>query len=657
MSLGIGIDTGGTYTDAVIYDFKQGKVLGKGKALTTREDLSVGIANALDCLPIELAKQARLLALSTTLATNACVEGKGGRAKLILLGLPEKVLSWVDAKSAYGLDSQAVMCLNDTQPHWEELIHENRQWLEDARALSVAAVGALQDGAACEKTAAAELSKEFGLPVVMANQVAYELNAVERGATALLNARLLPVIGEFMGAVKAAINARSIEPPTMVVRSDGSLMSDKLSRRKPVETILSGPAASVLGGRGLTDCKDCLIVDIGGTTTDISIVEKGLPVMTGGIRIGGWRTQVKGVYIDTFGLGGDSRVVLNEGKPELSTRRVEPMCVALKRWPQLKKTLSNMLDRETGHRWQLYEVLYLVRQPKELTGYSSRELELIERLKQGPCMLGSGGLDLYNLKSERLEDEGVVMRCGLTPTDIMHILGEFNMHDTQAAVLCAKYMLKAMGTEESLEQLCQRIYDLVCKKLYENIVRIMLLRKFPELMEKGEEYKFSALVEKAWETRNEKKGILGLNFTSDFSLVGIGAPTHIFLPKVAQVLGTDCKIPEHAEVANAVGAIIADIRALEKVEVSPVSDGACITAYRVYTRQGAQCFEKKEEAVEAAKKAARAAACDEARSRGAIGELYVEDEVEHRTAYSKEGVSVELSSIVSAVARSVPEYY
>ena len=84
--IGIGIDTGGTYTDAVVYDLKERKVLSAGKALTTKTHLEEGIGQALDALDQELVKQAELLALSTTLATNACVEDKGSRAKLLFIG-------------------------------------------------------------------------------------------------------------------------------------------------------------------------------------------------------------------------------------------------------------------------------------------------------------------------------------------------------------------------------------------------------------------------------------------------------------------------------------------------------------------------------------------------------------------------------------------
>ena len=112
MIIGIGIDTGGTCTDAVIYDFDTREVLAKGKALTTREDLSLGIGAAIDALPPELLVRAGIIALSTTLATNACVEDKGGRARLLLIGTSQKVLDWVDAKTRYGLGTESVRCVD-----------------------------------------------------------------------------------------------------------------------------------------------------------------------------------------------------------------------------------------------------------------------------------------------------------------------------------------------------------------------------------------------------------------------------------------------------------------------------------------------------------------------------------------------------------------
>lgn len=101
MKIAIGVDTGGTYTDAVLYDFDEKKILAGAKALTTKEDLCIGIANALDALPQELFARVRMVSLSTTLATNACVENKGGNAKLIFFGGDKVILDRYGAQ--YGL--------------------------------------------------------------------------------------------------------------------------------------------------------------------------------------------------------------------------------------------------------------------------------------------------------------------------------------------------------------------------------------------------------------------------------------------------------------------------------------------------------------------------------------------------------------------------
>ena len=90
MKIGIGIDTGGTQTDAVIYDFEDKTILGSAKSLTTKNDLAIGIINAIDGLHTDLVQKAEIISLSTTLATNACVEDKGGQAKLIFMADPHR---------------------------------------------------------------------------------------------------------------------------------------------------------------------------------------------------------------------------------------------------------------------------------------------------------------------------------------------------------------------------------------------------------------------------------------------------------------------------------------------------------------------------------------------------------------------------------------
>ncbi|NLA86618.1 MAG: hydantoinase/oxoprolinase family protein, partial [Clostridiales bacterium] len=565
MKIGIGIDTGGTCTDAVAYDFESGTFLGKGKALTTREDLSVGIGRALDMLPPEYIRDAAFIALSTTLATNACVENKGGRAKLMIFGLTDEIIRRFNAEANYGLKYDSVRCVDThgsadglviDEPDWDAVISEHGDWLQDADALAAAELYAITNGAPCEKRMGELAEKLYGLPLVRAGELTSDINVLTRGATALLNARLLPIVREFIEAALSDFAARQCKAPVMIVRSDGSLMSAGLSLSRPVETILSGPAASVLAGRSVTGEEDCLIVDMGGTTTDVSVMRSRRPVMAeGGIQIGGWRTHVKGVYVDTFALGGDSAVRLEDEKVTISPRRVMPICAAALRWPEIKNMLSELMLDESRSKFPLHEFFYLVREPGETKQYNAEETALIEALRAGPRMLASlhvsAGTSLYHLQSERLEAEGIVMRCGLTPTDFMHIKGDYTEYDIEASVIAARVLLHRMGREDTREELlalADEIYSLAEEKLYVNLLRILLKQQYPETFADGLDTRTEFLIRQGWAGRRSDEGALfRCGFVSKAALVGLGAPTHIFLPEVAEALGTEYILPENAE--------------------------------------------------------------------------------------------------------------
>ena len=661
MNIGIGIDTGGTCTDAVLYDFDTRTVLATGKAQTTRDHLETGIANALDALPPEQLKKAKLLSLSTTLATNACVENKGGRAKLILLGSTRKVMDWIDAGSRYGLKNEDVLCIDSESVRagkaspdedWFRDLMAEDEWLSDAQAFAVAELNAARDGAACEKLAGAALAEKYHVPQVGSHTLASGLNIMERGATALLNARLLPVIEDFLQAVRNVLEERHLSITEMIVRSDGSLMSEEVALLSPVQTILSGPAASVIGVRSLAECENCLIIDMGGTTTDISLVKNNLPETSSRITIGGYRTQVKGVYIDTFGLGGDSRIAVSGHRPVLEARRVRPLCAAAAEYPRVKEQLQALLNSGRTHTCPLHEWFFLVKEPGNPKNYTPRENQLIEKLRDHPMMLGSGEIDIYNTDSQRLEDEGIIQRCGLTPTDIMHIRGDFTKFDRTASVLGARYVMRNLEGygPGDLDRFCEDIYDLVCEKLYENIVKILLTDTFPQLFDRGVDEPVTDLIRHSWE-EPESSSLINVDFRAKTVLVGAGAPIRIFLPRVAEKMKLPCIIPPHAEVANAVGTITADISARCQVVISPLTAVEGTTGYRVQAPDGVRIFEEREPAVAWAKETAAAAAKQEARIRGAVGELQTEVQVKENIARDRYGSEVELDTCVEASAR------
>lgn len=651
----LGIDTGGTFTDAVVVDTDDMSVLASSKSLTTKGDLTRCIGSALDLLPPDILKAAEQAALSTTLATNACVEGKGGRAKLIIVGTTDEILRRVDAQGKFGIPYNDVLAVDYvgsydgkdvTIPDWEALYAVKPAFFDDADSFGIASLYALNNGAIVEKSGAEFLREKFGKLVVEATTVAAEPNVIGRGATALLNARLVPVIEEFLDAIGVVFKQRGLSIPVSIVRSDGSLMSEELARKRPVETILSGPAASVTGAQALAGAPECLIVDIGGTTSDISIVHRSHPNRTDGIIIGGWKTQVAGVHIDTIALGGDTVVRFTKNsRLELGSRRVTPLCIAASRWPQVIDALDRYYRKVPTDFLSRYELLYLLKDPGDIMRFTRPEQQLIDVLRDGPVSLFDNRMDILGLKTDRLEDEGIVMRCGLTPTDAMHLKGDFDEFDVRASRLGAQCVLKTYrGLEVSqdpaaIEALADEIYDLAQFRLYSQVVRAFAQdRYWPDgSFELDDQMK--AIVRRSWnDRRNEEPAPFNALFRSEAKLVGVGAPTHVFVGEVAQALHAPFTVPEHAGVANAVGAATSRISVEKQVRVSPLrgSDGV-VTSYQVRSLDEAKVFRKPEAALEAAREMAQRQAIEEARRRGSTGELVCEID-EERSVYMAVGV-------------------
>ena len=664
MKTGIGIDTGGTYTDAVVYDFESKKILGSAKALTTRDDLSTGIGNALDALPADLVSSASIISLSTTLATNACVENKGGRARLLFIGVSRHIVESVGSR--YGLpDADEIIFWESdcdhtgdiaSMPDWDTLLAESDNWINDSDAAGIVSLHAMKNNAILEKKARELLKERFSLPVVCGHELFSDLNSIQRGAGTLLNARLIPVIGGFLEAIKKALSKRNIKAPVIIVRSDGSVMSEGFTSVRPVETLLCGPAASVMGGIELTGEQDCIVVDMGGTTTDVSIVRNGEPLKaSGGINVGKWKTFVKGIYIDTFGLGGDSAVRFDKHRNMLlESVRVVPLSITAASYPQIKDRLHSLLISQKQHTLPLHEFFILINDINTGKRYTQRELKLCEALKQAPLIYQdaaeAAGADIYNFDTSRLEKEGIIIRSGLTPTDIMHIRGDFNAYDRQAALYGLAFAANSTG--HAPEVLSEMIYDAVKKKLYLNIVRILLENRYPRINKEGIDKELELIIAQSWDSfkNSDPKGLINHSFSTPATLVGIGAPTHIFLPDVAKALGTKYVIPEHASVANALGSVIGNITAAIDIEVKPLYTVYGISSYMVYGKDENISAESREKAVEIAVAKAEASAVEEAKKRGASGDITVTSSVAHDISESKDNAEIYLGSRVSATA-------
>ncbi|MCK9253764.1 MAG: hydantoinase/oxoprolinase family protein [Clostridiales bacterium] len=629
MQVGLGIDTGGTYTDGVLFNFDGQAVLQTAKALTRKEDLTVGIDEVLDQMDQPLLRQAALVALSTTLATNACVENKGGHARLVLIGCDRKIVDRYGPGNGLPPADDIILLAGGhdmagqlvTEPDWAELKRRVGLPAGQADAYAVVELWGVRN-TACESKARELLHGWTGKPVVCGHEISGTLNSLRRAASALLNARLLPLINAFLDAVRQSLDRRGIAAPLVIVRSDGSLMAESVARDKPVETLLSGPAASVAGGLALTGLQSGIVIDMGGTTSDIALVRQGRPVMAAeGAQIGSWRTGIRSIKIQTVGLGGDSLIRHHKNTHlVIGPRRAAPLSWAAGRYPQVLEQLELLLQAERKHTVSLAEFFYRVDKPGKHTSESltCQEQRILDALAAGPLSLQSladkTGSTIYNMKTERLEQQERIMRCGLTPTDIMHLTGDYPVWQRKAAEIGADIM--ALQLSVTRDDLVAEVQNKVKEMLGSAILEMLL----------GHEY--------AQDSGHNLSGVVGLGRTllrqhmqpdgqdrflqpemaCAVPLIGLGAPIHLFLPTVARFMRTEHCIPRHAAVANAVGAITGQVVATAEVLIKPRYAVAGITGYDGFSKARTCHFETHDRAVawawEQAEQEARQAAAE-----------------------------------------------
>lgn len=659
MNIGLGIDTGGTYTDAVLYDYDTERVLCSAKALTTREDLSRCILAAARGLDNTLLPRTSFVALSTTLATNACIEGRGAAARLVITGGDKKIVAARHAE--FGLPPadeiifiEGRITLDGTlaeEPDWEQVRSELAEAARTDRSFAVAGMLASRNPALEYRVR--DILHELGCEVVCSCDLAVnELNYLRRASSALLNARLTPLITEFIASVRASLADLGIEAPVYIVRSDGSLMSADFAVRRPVETLLCGPTASVAGAARLTKERNAIVADIGGTTCDLALIRDGVPVINeNGVSLGPWQTTVRATYIETFGLGGDSRVKVDrDGNLTLGPERVEPLCVLAHTFPSVTGELERMSASRYQGQGRKYEFFRLIRPtaPENLPNLTGREREICRLLRNGPMaadrLAEAMGQDIYTFRTDSLENTGIIIRSGFTPTDAMHISGMFTHFNAEASKIGARYFTRILSTDE--EGLCDLIFDRIRLMLYTGIVKLLLRDAY------GCSFSDSAgiarLAEKAWQGGG---GFIAPGFSTQAALIGVGAPTHIFIAGVAEKLGTSGTVPENAAVANAVGAAVSGVSVTCEVEIRPSYTAGGLEGYYILSLEDNPFYTDYEEALKRAQAEAEARARAEAASRGLLGDAEAVFEVNRNDSVAAldDGIiSIELGTTVRA---------
>lgn len=663
--LAIGIDTGGTCTDAVVYDTENHKVLSRSKTPTTRPDLCVGIIKALRELDRALIEKASYISLSTTLATNACVENKGGRAKLVFIGVKQAVIEKMQGE--YGLPPVDEICFlpgdplkaDEPEPDWESFAAQAETIFDGYDSAAIVQMNPKYNDGDYEEKAAAILRKKLSIPCIKGYDLYQELNVQKRGATALLNARLLSVMEEFFRAIDKSLKELGIQLPIVIVRSDGSVMSRDFAGKRPVETLLCGPAASIIGAMELSDEPDAMIVDMGGTTSDIAMIRHGEAVTAAsGISIGDWKTMVRGVSIDTFALGGDTAVKYRGRDLYLDQRRYIPLCMLAEEYPQIIKKLKTLVHMDRAFSYPANEFFLLVKEPADLSSFTAGEQRFIKALTQGPLIYREAAeaarISPHVLNMGRLEDLGIVMRSGMTPTDAMHVNGDYIQYNAQASQLGAAYL--AIVMKATPEMACQEIYEMVKRRLYSNLAAIFM--KYETGRDLADEEKEQLMKLSSYIFRNRKKSVterfVNPNFCVPSKLIGIGGPTKIFLKDVADLMQTEAVFPEDGKVANAIGAAMGNINTECIIRIEPYK--GIRSSYLTYVITGGSktlSLPEYTEAVETAKALAGEGARQRAVQQGASENIEIEVTVEeNRYRRSRRNQDDLIETIVTAKAVS-----
>lgn len=629
MALALGVDTGGTYTDAVLIRDER-EVIASAKSLTTRADLAIGVGKAISAVLDEAQvkpDQISMASLSTTLATNALVEGQGGRVALIYIGFRESDLEKHGLREALKGDPALVVAGGHSHAGGEVTkldVDALEAFLDSHKGVSGFAVAAqfATRNPAHELEAARIIAEKIGAPVTCSHQLSAKLNGPKRAVTAVLNARLIGMIDRLIGRAQDQLLALDITAPMMVVRGDGALMSAEQARERPIETILSGPAASIVGARWLTGAENALVSDIGGTTTDVALIRDGKPAIDpAGAQVGGFRTMVEAVAMRTHGLGGDSQVhVTTEGLKGgvfLGPRRVLPVSLIASEAPDVVHAILDEQLRSTtvGE----HDTRFARRVPGvRADGIGAREEALLDRL--GDQVLPLSGLlrtRMENGALTRLVDRGILQVSGITPSDASHVLGRVEAWDTDAARKALDLVArKRVGSGDMLaatpEHLAQMIIDQLTEQTSLTLLETAFAEEVDDFSLPPKELARHVLTQRGLA---QHRGLLALDAALNVDVVGLGASAPSYYPAVGERLRCKMVLPEHAGVANAIGAVVGRLTLRRSGTITSPAEGQ----YRVHLEDGPKDFNASDEALALLEKTLR----DEAE--GAVREAGAED--------------------------------
>jgi N-methylhydantoinase A/oxoprolinase/acetone carboxylase beta subunit len=495
-------------------------------------------------------------------------------------------------------------------------------------------------------------------PVSCGHELTSKLDAPRRALTCALNARLIPQLQQLIRAVAGLLAEQGIGAPLMVVKGDGSLMDSAVALACPVETILSGPAASLVGARHLSGEDTVIVSDMGGTTTDIAMLKRGRPVLNKeGATVGGWKTMVEAVAVHTYGLGGDSEVRIDDHQGfTLGPRRVVPLSLLAMQHRGVIEILRDQLasDEMLAHRGQFA----LRQRPLDTgaSGLSAAQQQMWDRLAKGPVALADMIVSPAAARHlGRLVDRGLVVLSGLTPSDAAHVLGLQSGWTAEAALLGARLFLKrapqaGWRPPADAETLCRDVVERVIQQSGRAILDAVVSDQA-----RIDDHHWGALgrylVQRAMLPPDSpaEGDLFDAILALKHPLLAIGAPVGSYYPEIARRLHTRLVIPRFAEVSNAVGAVAGGVMQRVTVIVTSPAEGQ----FRAHLASGIKDFGELEAACAHARDWAADAASNLARAAGAA-DIELFHERDDKVFEQPGGMRIFMEATVAATAFGRP---
>jgi N-methylhydantoinase A/oxoprolinase/acetone carboxylase beta subunit len=348
----IGLDVGGTHTDVVLLNHSG--LQREAKIPTDSTNLFSSVLSALDAITAEIQiRDLRRIVLSTTLTTNAVIQNQIPPVGMIVSSGPGIDPEHYRTNSHYlcvkGSIDHRGREVEPIQP--EEIEAAGRRFREHGiRYLGV--VGKFSVRNPVHELRIQEILGNAFDKIFLGHRISGSLNFPRRIATTFLNAATYPIHKQFFEAVRRSLSAKGLDLPLRLLKADGGNMRLDASLEFPAQTILSGPAASVMGALAMAaGTEDTLVMDIGGTTTDIAVLIGRAPVLDPlGIAIGPYKTLIRSLETLSIGMGGDSAVRLENGRLAVGPQRIGPSVIFGGSIPTPTDALAVLGDIDTGNR-------------------------------------------------------------------------------------------------------------------------------------------------------------------------------------------------------------------------------------------------------------------------------------------------------------------